>query len=200
MIKLGITGGIGSGKTYVSRLVEQYGIPVFDCDSEAKKLTVEHPSIRKGLIDLLGPTIYSPEGLNKPVLADFLFASKENAELINAIIHPCVRESFREWADDWCAKGKDIVAMESAILYESGFDTEVDSVLMVHAPLDVRFKRVMERDHTTEEQVKMRMNAQLNDELKCSKADFIIENDGSALLSDQLEAMISQLRDIKGNK
>ena len=200
MIKIGITGGIGSGKSYVSKMLGRYGIPVFDCDSEAKTLTVQDEAIRSGLTELLGPTVYTADGLNKPVLAAYLFASKDNATRINSIIHPRVKACFREWAARQSDEGHPIVAMESAILIESGFHTEVDQIVMVHAPLEVRCQRVIARDHTTLEEVKKRIAAQLSDEVKCQQADFIIENDGIAALDDQLDKLISRLNGIKGDK
>ena len=200
MITIGVTGGIGSGKSYVSNLLAGRGVPVFDCDSQAKRLTIEDEDIRKDLIALLGPDIYTAEGLNKPVLASFLFASKDNAIAVNAIIHPRVRKAFREWVCKQKADGVEVAAMESAILYESGFHTEVDKVLMVYAPVEIRFKRVIQRDCTTMEQVKRRMDSQYPDEEKCRRADYIIENDGVKPLQEQLDRLFSQLNGIKGYK
>ena len=201
MIKLGITGGIGSGKSYVSQLLEQRGVPVFDCDSRAKQLTVSHPAIRKGLVELLGPEVYKQDDvLNKPLLASYLFASEENASRVNAIIHPCVRAAFKQWVKEQASQDIRIVAMESAILYESGFQNEVDEVLAVHAPLDVRCQRVVLRDHTTIEAVEKRIAAQMSDEKKCEMADFVIENDGICSLKDQLDKLFSLLETRKEDK
>ena len=200
MVIVGITGGIGSGKSYVSELLKQRGVPVFDCDSQAKRLTLEDSIIRESLIALLGPGVYVDGKLNKPVLASFLFASKENAAKVNAIIHPQVRKSFREWVACNALHGNDVVAMESAILFESGFNSEVDYVLMVHAPLDIRCSRVMERDHATLEDVERRIKSQMSDEEKSSMSDFVIENDGQRSLDGQLDALISSLKDIKASK
>lgn len=155
MIKIGITGGIGSGKSYVSHLLEEAGIPVYDTDTEAKKLTLSHPRIREGLLVLLGEDVYKADGsLNKPVLASYLFASTENAGRVNRIIHPCVYEDFQQWADRQAASGTEVVAMESAILFESGFHTAVDYVVMVYAPLELRITRAMQRDAATEAQIR----------------------------------------------
>ena len=200
MIVLGITGGIGSGKSYVSRLLAQRGVPVFDCDSQAKRLTQEDSVIRRDLIALLGSHVYTEAGLNKPLLASYLFASEENASRINAIIHPRVRVVFREWVSSYLAKGSDVIAIESAILYESGFDAEVDKVLVVHAPLALRCERVVERDHTTVEQVQQRIASQLSDEVKCQRSDYIIENDGVMSLEDQIDKLFSYLEGIKASK
>lgn len=194
MKKIGITGGIGCGKSYVSRLLAEQGIPVFDCDSQAKELTLHHPQIRKGLIELLGEEVYQGDALNKSLMISYLFASKANAARINAIVHPCVREAFREWTSRCQAQGHAWVAMESAILYESGFDDEVDFVVAVHAPLDVRCQRVVLRDGVSVDAVKKRISAQMSDDEKCQKADFVIENDGKLSLSDQLAKLFSLLK------
>ena len=118
---LGITGGIGSGKSYVSTLLQQqFGIPVYDCDAEAKRLTATNEEIRQKLIALVGPEVFEGGELNKPLLAEYLFADVENASHVNAIIHPVVLEDFVKWSS---AKGdQELVGLESAILYESGFN------------------------------------------------------------------------------
>ena len=157
MIKIGITGGIGSGKSYVSHLLEKAGIPVYDTNgnTEAKKLTLLYPRIREGLLALRGEEVYKADGsLNKPVLASYLFASAENAGRVNRIIHPCVHEDFQQWADRQAASGTEVVAMESAILFELGFPAIVDYVVMVYAPLELRITRAMQRDAATEAQNK----------------------------------------------
>ena len=200
MLKLGITGGIGSGKSFVSRMLIQEGIPVFDCDSQAKYLTATSSQIRTALVDLLGEEVYTTEGLNKPLLASYLFASKENAERINSIIHPCVRSAFREWCQANLLEGVEVVAMESAILYESGFESEVDKVLMVYAPLSVRCERIALRDHISQSEVRARIAAQMPDEEKCEKADFIINNDGKSQLEEQLERLFLLLKGRKDDK
>lgn len=193
MIKLGITGGIGSGKSYVSRLLEGRGIAVYDTDREAKRLTLTHPLIRRELIDLLGEEVYCGEQLNKPLLAGYLFASGTNAQRVNHIIHPRVYEDFLSWAAIQEQQGADLVGMESAILFESGFDRAVDRVLMVYAPLEVRVKRAMERDGVAEERVRERIAAQMDEEQKCRKADFVLINDGIKSVEPQLLQIIQKL-------
>lgn len=190
MIKIGITGGIGSGKSYVSHLLEEAGIPVYDTDTEAKKLTLSHPRIREGLLALLGEEVYKADGsLNKPVLANYLFASAENAGRVNHIIHPCVYEDFQQWADRQAASGTEVVAMESAILFESGFHTAVDYVVMVYAPLELRIMRAMQRDSATEAQIRARISAQMDDEEKKRRADYVIFNDEKLQLDTQIAAL-----------
>ena len=190
MIKLGITGGIGSGKSYVARLLTETGIPVYDTDSQAKRLMVEHPGIRHDLIDLLGEEVYLDGRLNKPFLISYLFASSENTSRINAIVHPRVKEDFRTWAS---RQEKKVLVLESAILFEAGFEDMVDKVVVVYAPLDIRIRRAMERDHVAEEQVRSRMAVQMDEEEKVRHAHFVIINDGEKELRPQLEKLYNTL-------
>lgn len=196
MIRLGITGGIGSGKSYVSRLLIQVGIPVYDTDSNAKRLMIEHPSIQKQLVELLGENVYMEGQLNKPLLAEYLFSSSENASRINSIVHPVVKQDFQEWA--LRHSGTEIVAMECAILYESGFEQSVDKVLMVYAPKEIRLQRAMQRDSASEVQIRSRMAAQFSEEVKRKRADFVVINDGVCLLWPQLQEVIDELTTEKG--
>ena len=190
MKTIGITGGIGSGKSYVSDILRrEFGIPVYDCDKEAKRLTATDPEIRSRLIQLVGSEVFNGETLNKQILADYLFRGPENASNVNAIIHPAVLEDFKRWSmvNGQCS----IVALESAILFESGFNAHVDKVLFVDAPEDVRLHRAMQRDTATEEQIRARMKMQ-QPELHRQQADFVIDNssnDNTRLLV-QLEKIV----------
>lgn len=200
MVKIGITGGIGSGKSYVSRLLtEHYGIPVYNTDSEAKRLMLSDEGIRRRLTALLGKEVYKSDGtLNKPLLANYLFADSCHAGQINAIVHPQVKADFLKWAG--LQTGCEIVALESAILFESGFDNIVDKVVMVYAPVELRIRRVMLRDSTTEEKIRQRIVAQMDDKAKQDRSDFIIFNDGSRPLNLQLDDLQETLEKmIKGN-
>lgn len=200
MVKIGITGGIGSGKSYVSRLLaKHYGIPVYNTDSEAKRLMLSDEGIRRRLTALLGKEVYKSDGtLNKPLLANYLFADSCHAGQINAIVHPQVKADFLKWAD--LQTGCEIVALESAILFESGFDNIVDKVVMVYAPVELRIRRVMLRDGTTEEKIRQRIVAQMDDKAKQDRSDFIIFNDGSRPLNLQLDDLQETLEKmIKGN-
>ena len=193
MISIAITGGIGSGKSYVSNLLEERGIPIYNADNESKRLTVSDEEIRKGLVALVGEQVYFDDGtLNKSLLAAYLFASSEHATQVNAIIHPRVKADFRRWLEEhtYC----EIVGLESAILYESGFDDVVDAVVAVYAPESLRLERAMKRDGATEAQIRARMSAQMNEEEKRNKADYVVLNDGSACLQKQLDALIYQIK------
>jgi len=190
---LGITGGIGSGKSYVSTLLQkQFGIPVYDCDAEAKRLTATNEEIRQKLIALVGPEVFENGELNKPLLAEYLFADVENASQVNAIIHPVVLEDFVKWSS---AKGnQELVGLESAILYESGFSEKVDYVLFVDAPKEVRLHRATLRDSASEEQIQARMKMQ-QPEIHRLQANFIIDNstNDDTRLQEQLKHIINKI-------
>lgn len=170
MTTIGITGGIGSGKSYISMLLRQMAVPVYDCDTEAKRLTASNPDIRAALKALVGNDVYNGEALVKERLAAYLFANADNAARVNAIIHPAVLRDFKEWA---VRQQSPVVAMESAILYESGFDKHVDKVLLVDAPEDVRLQRAMQRDGASEAQIRARMQQQQHGR---HHADYVIQN------------------------
>ena len=186
-MRIGLTGGIGAGKSYVAQqLTAQYGIPVYDCDREAKRLMVTSPVTRQQLTALLGTEAYLPDGqLNKRLIADYLFANEEHQRAVNAIVHPAVKADFRQWATEQEQAGAPAVGIESAILVEAGFTDLADKVIVVEAPLALRLQRVMKRDGATEEEVRARMARQISDEERRQAADFIIVNDGSDL-SEQL--------------
>ena len=194
MIKLGITGGIGSGKSFVSRcLKEGFSVQVYDTDREAKRLMLEHEGIRADLIALLGEEVYTAAGLNKPLLAAYIFSSPENAQKVNAIVHPRVKEDFRNWAFRQEQAGGQLVGVESAILFESGFDREVDKTLTVSAPLELRITRVMECDRVGREQVLERITAQISDEERNRLSDFSVENAETSDIHAQLVRILSAL-------
>lgn len=192
MIKIAVTGGIGSGKSYISHLLENMHIPVYNADNEAKRLTVFDAGIRGELIALLGEEVYKDGLLNKPFLASYLFSNPAHVLQINSIIHPRVRKDFTVWVErqEKC----EIVGMESAILYEAGFQDTVDAVIMVYAPVELRIQRAMYRDGASEEQVRARIAAQMDDEEKRRRADFTVVNDGVQLLIPQLNRIVEQLK------
>ena len=192
MTSIAITGGIGSGKSYVSVLLQAAGIPVYNTDNEAKRLMLSDEGIRQDLIALLGEGVYTDGTLNKPMLASYLFAGPENAARINAIVHPRVKADFRRWMEE--QEGQEIVGLECAILFEAGFEDAVDAVVTVYAPESLRVERAMKRDGATEAQIRARIAAQMDDEEKCRLSDYIIYNDGSISLENQLSALVAQLK------
>lgn len=193
-IRLGITGGIGSGKSYVAQMLQaRWDVPVYDCDSEAKRLTAESDDIRTALTQLVGDHLWQQGQMQKPVLAAYLFASPEHAAQVNAIIHPAVRRDFLRWAD--AHSRSPVVAIESAILCESGFHTLVDSILLVDAPIEVRLQRAMLRDGASRQQVMARMARQDSAQAR-QLARFTVINDGGGdqLLQACLESIVTQLQ------
>ena len=193
-VRLGITGGIGSGKSYVAQMLQaRWDVPVYDCDSEAKRLTAESDDIRTALTQLVGDHLWQQGQMQKPVLAAYLFASPEHAVQVNAIIHPAVRRDFLRWTD--AHSRSPVVAIESAILCESGFHTLVDSILLVDAPLEVRLQRAMLRDGASRRQVMARMARQDSAQAR-QLARFTVTNDGGndQLLQACLESIVTQLQ------
>ncbi len=194
-LKLAVTGGIGSGKSYVCELLTtHFGIPVYNCDAEAKRLNVESNEIRQKLIALVGKEVYAPNGeLQRKVLADYLFKSEENAQRINAITHPVVADDFRQWTQKQKEKGHKLVAMECAILFESGFDKLANVVLNVNAPVELCIERATRRDNANAEAIKRRIALQMSNEERNMRADFTIVNDGNELIP-QLQTIVNKLK------
>ncbi|MCL1943327.1 MAG: dephospho-CoA kinase [Candidatus Azobacteroides sp.] len=190
MIKIGITGGIGSGKSVVSKLFEIMGIPVYIADIEAKKITASSPEIKKQLTALFGEDLYSDGMLNKQRFASMIFNDKKALEQANGIIHPEVRKDFNRWAE---RQKKPVVAIETAILLEAGFEKETDRVIVVTAPVDLRVFRVVKRDKMPEEKVEERMNNQLSDNERIMYADDVIVNDDKTPVIPQVLKIFKQI-------
>lgn len=190
-IKIGITGGIGSGKSVVSRLLGIMGIPVYISDIEAKRVTQTDPMIHRGLCELVGQDVFQGGELNRPLLASYMFGHPGRVQKVNEIIHPQVKEDFRQWVAR--LGSRQLVGMESAILVEAGFRNEVDFLVMVYAPLEVRVERAVKRDCSSRELVMKRIEAQMSDEVKRGHADFVIVNDDETPLIPQVLKLISLL-------
>ena len=183
-MKIGIAGGIGSGKSYVCKRLQQRGYEVYDCDSAAKRLLRTSPEIHEQLIRLIGTEAYTQDGqLNKAAVSRFLLASSDNQRAINDVVHPAVFRDFEDSGMQW---------MESAIMYESGIYRLVDRVIVVTAPLEVRIQRVMLRDHLSREKVLEWMARQLPQEEVVKHADFELVNDGQTDIEQQLNKIIEQ--------
>lgn len=170
---VGLTGGIGSGKTTVIKMFAALGVPVYIADIEAKKLTNSSPVIREKLIKLLGKEAYQNDKLNRKFVAEKIFNDKNLLEGVNAIIHPEVGLNFEKWREQ---QTSDYVIKEAAILFENGSYKNCDVVILVTAPEEVRIARVMKRDGVTKSQVKERIKNQWPDSKKKELADIIIEN------------------------
>ena len=192
-MKFGITGGIGSGKSFVCKRLQLRGIDVYDCDAAAKRLINTDADIRRKLTALIGPEAYisvpngsivgtTPTVLNKAAVARFLLDSESNAKAIDDIVHPAVFRDFQESGIEW---------MESAIMYESGIYRLVDCVIVVTAPLEVRIQRVMKRDCITREKVLEWMQRQWPQDEVRRRADYEIINDGQADIDAQIDHLFN---------
>jgi len=183
MKKIGITGGIGSGKTYVSEVFFSLGIPVFNADVESKRLMSSSDKLISLVKDSFGNDIYINGVLDKKKLASIVFSDKEKLENLNNIIHPIVKQEFI----DWCKQqNSSYVIKEAAILFESNSDKGLDAVICVSAPLNVRMDRVVKRDGSSEKEIKNRIENQISQEEKENLSDYIIVNDGVQSLLPQI--------------
>lgn len=182
-----ITGGIGSGKSYVCRILESRGISVYDCDAAAKRLMRTSEKLQQELRLLVGQDVYTSDGqLQKRILADFLLTSEANKLALNDVIHPAVAEDFLSSGMTW---------LESAILFESGFDRRVsfDRIVCVSAPRDVRIQRIMRRDNITAEKAAEWIDTQMAQEEVERRSHFVIVNDGKSDIEQQVDNMLSQI-------
>lgn len=182
-LKIGITGGIGSGKTFICRLFQMLGVPVYNADEEAKKLMNTDRRIREKLVAQFGQAVYKDGQLDRAFLARVVFSDAQKLQILNSIVHPIVIQE----AKDWAARQKTRYSLkEAALLFESGSYKELDYTILVTAPLELRVQRVMHRDGMTEQQVRERISKQLSDEEKLQLADFVIVNDGITPLLPQV--------------
>jgi dephospho-CoA kinase len=190
MLRIGLSGGIGSGKSTVAGILAKMGYPVFYSDQEAKRLYDENPVLQKQLVDLFGPAIYRDGQLNKAFLAQQLFSSAELKAQVTALVHPLVRKAFEVWAQQQVS---DLVFNEAAILFETGAYKDFDATVLVTAPIETRIERVQKRDLISREAVLQRIANQWPDSKKMNLTTYIITNDGQPLLQ-QIEDVISKLK------
>ena len=187
-MKIGITGGIGSGKSFLCERLRAAGYPVYNCDNEAKRLMVASPAIRSRLVSLIGPEAYSADGrLSKAVVTDYLFASPSHAAAVDAIVHPAVRDDFRHWSSIQPAQH---CFVESAILYEAGFADIVDAVVLVYADESTRLHRAMQRDKVGVQQVRQRMAYQSPQQELCRMADYVFDNSSPTDFPAQFDRLL----------
>lgn len=188
---IGLTGGIGAGKSVIGRILESFGFPVYYSDFEAKKLMNTDPIIREELSKLLDEEIYKSGQLDRERLAKIIFSSAGLRDEVNHLIHPRVREHFNLFCEE--NSMEKLIFNEAAILFETGAYENFDKNILVIAPDELRIKRVMKRDNISEQEVKNRINAQWSDARKKKLADHIIVNDGKTALLDQVEKIVDQL-------
>lgn len=191
MKKIGITGGIGSGKSVISRILKTMGYPVYDSDSWAKYLMNNHQNIRQALTDKFGAETYTSEGLNRTYLAQQIFNNKVNLVFVNSIVHPTVCKHFLQWAEN---QHSELVFIESAILFSSNLDKILDKVIYVDAPQELRLQRAMLRDNASAETITARINNQSHDNKHAlTHSNFIIQNDNQSLIIPQLLSTLQKI-------
>ena len=187
---IGLTGGIGSGKTKVASVFETLGIPVYDSDMRAKYLMNTKEDLRAKITNLFGPEAYSAEDeLNRTWIASKVFSDHEQLEKLNAIVHPAVYEDLLEWTNEPQQNSAPYLIQESAILFEENLTKRLNAIILVVAPEELRISRVMARDNVTREDVLKRIQLQWPDEKKIASSDYVIYNDGE-------RSLITQVRDI----
>jgi dephospho-CoA kinase len=191
MITIGLTGGIGSGKSTVARLLETMDIPVYDSDREAKKIVSESEFVKNSLSGRFGPEIYLKGVLNKTLLSFLLFGNENNLKFANAIIHPEVRKDFIHWKKQ--REDKPFAVIESAILFESGFDKCVDVIVTVSAPPEIRIERAQKRDKVSSDEVLNRIKTQMPEEERNKKSTYVIVNDNYRPILPQVEDILKKL-------
>jgi dephospho-CoA kinase len=184
MVKVAVTGGIGSGKSYVCRLIERRGIHVYDCDSAAKRIMASSDEIKAALCRVVGDDVLSEGRIDKAVLASYLLKSEKNAQQINRIVHPAVAEDFISSGYSW---------MECAILFSSGFDKLVDKVVCVTAPLEVRVDRIVRRDNISRDNALEWIGRQMPQEEVKTLSDYEIVNDGVMDVDIQIDKILASI-------
>lgn len=184
MVKVAVTGGIGSGKSYVCRLIERRGIHVYDCDSAAKRIMASSDEIKVALCRVVGDDVLSEGRIDKAVLASYLLKSEKNAQQINRIVHPAVAEDFISSGYSW---------MECAILFSSGFDKLVDKVVCVTAPLEVRVDRIVRRDNISRDNALEWIGRQMPQEEVKTLSDYEIVNDGVMDVDIQIDKILASI-------
>ena len=194
VIKLAITGSIGSGKSVVSLMMNVLGVPVYDCDSNAKRLMTDDKFVVSELKRMFGEECYENDGtLNRQYIASRIFTDKENIKRVNALVHPIVKRDFELWATK---QNTDVVAVETAILYESGIVESVDKVLVVWAEKETSIKRTMERSGMNRAQVESRMNNQMGVDDLLLMSDYSLYNDGDEPLLPRVMGIVEELKNI----
>ncbi|TXK52889.1 dephospho-CoA kinase [Pontibacter qinzhouensis] len=192
MLKIGITGGIGAGKTIVCQMFQVLGIPVYDSDARAKWVMQHDATLKDNLTAAFGPDAYTLAGdLNRPYISGLVFNNPERLAQLNALVHPRVRIDFEQWAA--AQTSAPYVLKEAALMYESQAWKQMDQIITVFAPLEVRMKRLLHRDaHRTEADIRAIISKQLDEEEKLARADHIIYNDDQQLIIPQVVALHQQ--------
>ncbi len=196
MLRIGITGGIGSGKSVVARVFAALGVPVYDSDSRAKHVMAHDLVLRAQLQETFGAEAYDAGGqLNRPYLARVAFHDAAQLARLNALVHPRVGEDFASWSAAQAAAGQPYILKEAALLYESGAYKGLDAIITVFAPAEVRAARVLRRDaHRSADDVQAIMNKQLSEDEKLARAEYVVYNDDSQLVLPQVLALDARFK------
>lgn len=187
---IGITGGIGSGKSMVAKVLQLMGYPVYSSDQRAKEIMHEDQLLIAGLKELFGEEAYLDSNLNRPYIAAQIFKDASKRTAMNNLVHPAVRKDFQNWVS---RQKSPVLFQESALLFETGNYKSFDAVILVSAPEKVRMQRVKERDQLTDEQVQSRFNAQMPEEEKMKLTNLVIHNDGNQLLVPQILDLLKRI-------
>lgn len=190
MLKVGLTGGIGSGKSTVAKIFQTLGIPVFDADAVAKSIMHTNTSVKAGVIEAFGEAAYRDGELNRKFIADIVFKDPFQLEILNSIVHPATMQAAEEWFQQQEAP---YVIKEAALLFEAGSAAGLDLIIGVTAPQHVRIHRVMQRDGIGRQEVLTRMGRQIEDTIKMRLCDVVIKNDGVQALLPQVLALHDDL-------
>ncbi len=192
MTLVGLTGGIGSGKSYISAVFEHLNVPVYYADDRSKKIMTDNPKVVESVKDLLGEEAYFDDGrLNKQYVARKIFSDYELKKKLEAIVHPAVKKDFSEWVKQ--NKEEKLIVKESALLIESGSYKDLDYIVVVTAQLELRIKRVMDRDKKSEKEVLTLVNAQMSDDERIKFSDFVIDNSGEVLILSQIVEFLKKI-------
>jgi dephospho-CoA kinase len=197
MIVVGLTGGIGSGKTTIAKSFEALGVPVYIADDEAKALMNQSKVIKRKLIDLFGEMAYFEGKLNRPYLAEKIFNDKSLLSQMNGIVHPKVASHFKRWLNK---QSTPYIIKEAAIIFENNLESQYDYIITVVANQDLRIRRIMKRDNASETKIKSIMRNQLSDEEKIKKSDFVITNNTLELAKSQVIEIHQQILQIINKK
>ena len=183
MLKIGITGGIGSGKSTIAKIFEVIGIPVYNADDAAKRLMYENTNLKAQIIHHFGKDAYTNSTLNKKYIASIVFNNPEKLALLNSLVHPVTIQDAAEWIKKQTSP---YIIKEAALFFESGAHAYVDKIIGVYAPTPIRINRVMKRDNITREEVLARMNKQIDEEMKMRLCDYVIKNNEQDLVLPQV--------------
>ncbi len=190
MLRIGITGGIGSGKSTVCKIFEVLGIPIYNADAAARRLMNENQELKKKIIGLFGTDSYKDGELNRPFIASLVFNNKTKLEQLNALTHPATILDALKWME---LQSSPYIIKEAALIFETGSSEHLDLVIGVYTPAPLRIQRIIQRDNVTKEEVLQRMNRQINEDIKMRLCDFVVTNDGQQLLISQVLQLHQQL-------